>query len=797
MKVSITTPRAPRRAIPENLRPDTDINGRICHTPVRRTLDYGGGNGHRTAFRLADGTRRRLVTVVGTHLRAFDESSSGNFPLVVGATLPADYRCAAHFGTNRALAMTADGPVGIAMDSRGEITAGDLPGDYPAVRLRAVDSGTVSVAVGDRTLSRTYDNGSLSAADLRDIVGDYESAYCRLASRCAEAGVFMQPCIARCKYYDLQGRLIHVGPPVLLMHSSGIQLAEPAGLFSADRRTIGSYDITASVWSLAVDFDDRTDPRVASVGIYLTPLFHPYQPDAAGNAVLGRRDSTDAPFCRVSLPGRGDALSADMVDRAIARLDSIEFLFRTVPLPFGSGYGTLRFDAGADPDCAASMRRLRAALARRVTPAAREEVMCSVPHTFSAALCCTSSEAVAWSGLSAIRFAGYSPLELTVGNEEGDWRAIEVVRFADGAALVSRASFSGRVPSHIAPLMSYPAPDAVSIHLIIYAGGKNYRNDFALHPDASGRHAVWISPSLKPVPLAEASAVQEVEADVRTVDFPHTVAFAPLADPLDLRVFRRLAAPVTAMAPRGAGNESWDFGRVRFILGTRAGILSAVVDLDKAKLSLRTLDSRPVARADALVPDGRGTVYAVAGAEGALLAISPQGRVSAFDDADGYVAVGYDATRRELWALPPDGACHVYPLRFPDARYRRSAPVLTGFETVGGVSYGRSESATFVLGRELPSPVMVKFRRRIVFDGPPKAIRRVTLHMAAAELTAALAVTAMAFDRNAAPVRSAAVEGAVVAPLIIPCLFRPTRAIEITFAGTVSNDCVIGGISID
>ena len=92
---------------------------------------------------------------------------------------------------------------------------------------------------------------------------------------------------------------------------------------------------------------------------------------------------------------------------------------------------------------------------------------------------------------------------------------------------------------------------------------------------------------------------------------------------------------------------------------------------------------------------------------------------------------------------------------------------------------------------------MVKFRRRIVFDGPPKAIRRVTLHMAAAELTAALAVTAMAFDRNAAPVRSAAVEGAVVAPLIIPCLFRPTRAIEITFAGTVSNDCVIGDISID
>ncbi len=786
-----------------NLRP----GARGALVPVGAVECLEGFGGARPLCRFADGV------LLGASGRSAVYGKPGATPSVTGGAFAAEPQCALATGADSALAMCATGAVKIKESAAGAVSIVPATRVFPAISLTASAANPVSVTVAARTLSKSYsESGRLSRSDADAVADDLVAAYLRLASQCAAAGFMIQPAIARYRLIDGEGNCVFTSAPVLLSHSSGAQCAGTFSVYSTDRRNLEPYEITARTWTLeallpAVDSDAAA--RVSRADVYMTPLFHPYVPGAGAEVNMGRGASASEPFLRLGLPGFEHGLGNDfkghsrrLIMEALARLDSIESRVAVIASPFAGPQRSVAVDLSVEADAAAASTALQKALGRPVKVADRMEVLLSEPHSFTAACAASDAGTTAWADLTVQPFKGYPAGILTsVFTETAAWQATTRVTLASGAVLEYTESHVSPVPLMLNPIISYPRPDAVSVAIAISSGGITRAREFALTPDGSGRHSVYVggvaSEALTPGTLAT-GGTQTYAAE----RFADAVAVASTSSPLIIDSVARLGGgAVKALVARGATDQAWEFGRCRFIAGTAEGIYSVGVGTGRKTLSCRRLTALGVSRADALCATEGGETFALAeGETGAMpVLIASSGRVSVFAPARNYIALAYDFGRGELWAVRADDGADVFCRKDSWRRYRRTGCAMSGTASVGGEAYGISSAGLWRIGCERAGECDIAAGYSI----DPSALEAVlptSLEVCALAESFKGSIGVAGADAGAGgrtwPLLRAGVEGAVRSPLRLGLVGRPVRRLRVTVEGRVSSDFTFSHLDI-
>lgn len=742
---------------------------------------------------------RWLLVASGRGLRAVATDGSGTEPIVCPSALPGDALCA-HAGGDSLTVMTSAGPVRVEIVGDA-LRQTPLTPDFPPVTLLALDYGPMTADVAERSLSKSYSGGRVSAQDAGNVLDDLTDAYLHIASSAAASGMFVQPVIARCKLRDGGGNLLYTSQPVLLGHSTGGQLAGYIGLKSDDRHVLKPYTLTAQIWKLSAVFAPSAGfaraAEVASAELWVTPQFHPYSPGGMGEVNVNRASSADADFLRVRLPGASCGLGPGWkslvrrtVFRALARIDDIEERVAVVSSPFGDAERRVEISASPEADAAAASTALTAALRRPVRRRTLMQTLMLPPHTFTASVTASDAGTVAWGDIAVQRFGGSHSLEITArrGNA-GAWKMITKVVFADGSSLSRTDQGSGEAPSLISPLLVYPSPDAVEMDIRLTSGGSMTTARFPLEADESGRFAAYMADTAVPMAVPAQSVLDIAVTHPADREYPAAMILARASAPLVAEV---VAEPdgnrIRALCAAYSAGQSWEFGRCRFFAGTDAGMYSVVLGANRRSVSARIVASGTVASRKSLVNAG-GEVYALVG--DALMLVPPAGRPQFFGCGAAYSGLAYNALRRELLAFRADGAAaDVFCLGEDGRSYRRTDVCATDVAVLGGRTYLTVGNRIVTLDENPAERTSVKY----VLLVDPDRMNCGGLTLAEVFFTASVFYGSIEAEGvgtgGGRPWRilRAAVSGDVRSPLSFRPVCRAARLLRLTLDGYVSAD---------
>lgn len=574
-------------------------------------------------------------------------------------------------------------------------SAAELP---PPLTVGREDRGLISVSVDAMKLRGAYSSrsASLTAADLSAVRKTVTDAYLAVGDRAVGRRVFFQPVIVRYRLRGADGSVLYTSAPVFIGPDSGVQLTGFSFSLGGDGfNETGATTVSARAFSLRLSgrLDGIWASVVSSVELQASPQLHPLEESLHASHSLGAF-TTGSAVLSVRLPGAPDAgtasagagtLLVSQVGAILARLDS--GALETV--------GSARFDAatgeweGPDSpwyadrrDCRDELKALRAVMSAPVSrPTAGVAAMraLSAPHVLSAAVAGVSGDLIVLGGLSAGRFSGPLPQELAVelrqGQGGGEPVAVKVV-FADGSSVV-RDGVGLPTVSRLSPLLTYPSPDAVEMR--IYCGTSALK--VSLRPDPSGTMAYWLHPSGAPVGLTESlPAFVLPAASPAAVSFPGMIAVSSPASPLvPLAVTGSAGAAPVAVTAAAGSPSGWDSGSGRFYLFGPSGIQTLTVSAARNRLTVRTIDRRPVLSAGAVCETG-SSVAALAGDD--FVTVASQ-RVTTVLPSAGASLIGYAGARNELWCFPAEESGSVV-VASPDGRVRftRSAPSIASVLSV-------------------------------------------------------------------------------------------------------------------
>lgn len=528
------------------------------------------------------------------------------------------------------LVMTSQGPFRIIKEDGSRRLESAVP-SFPAARINMVFKGPVMQSVGERKLSRTYLAGEqFAASDIERLGADFTGAYASLASQAAGAGLFIQPVLVRCHYYDAAGRLLHRTSPVLVAPEAD-RLCGGRGLYTADGQTVRPYNLEINAYAMEVCVDADPSGMVARVEVCTTPQFHPW---ATGKCtVTPNRTWTAGQMCTVTLPGASRGLSAShsagscaRVGAAVAHMEQLLRPAAQLGAPGGAGIS----DTVANPfgeGAAGESQILEKALGSKTVHVNPMEVSLTIPHTFGAGACGRDSDTTLWGNLRAFRYGGASPREFAADTDREDWTADAAVWMSDGSVVRRSFSGSGASPKLVWPLVAYPAPDAVHMSMIVRAGRIFRAFDAPLTPSACGRYSIWISPTLAPVEMDSVPCYAPSNATDNGLSYPGALAVAHSGLPLTARSIIDSGCPaIAALSPLGGSDGNWEFGRCRFIAAGDGGVLSVAWESGSGRAAVRSLWSGPC-RALTWSPEG---VYC-ATARGLLRINSSSRRMSVID----------------------------------------------------------------------------------------------------------------------------------------------------------------------
>lgn len=733
---------------------------------------------------------------------------------VISGRLPSAPLCALDCGDDGILVMTADGPVSIgAPGSRSAVRSTGF--DFPPLTLIPSAWGKVTATVAARALSQVYNAATtLVARDAAAVTGDLAAAYLRMCADAAAVGGMLQPVIARYKLRDSRGNLLFTSAPILLGHSSGAQLADYVGLKSDDRMTIRTYGIEADLWSLSLRIPDVSAyadaARVARAEIWFTPMFHPYHPDMQGTVVLARTSSAEDDFLRVTLPGMNCGLGEGrpgnverLLMKALAHIDEIEERVAVIPAPFNRGAHTVAVSLSPDPDAASVSRRLGKALAKAVTSFLPARALLSAPHTFSAACCAADASVAVWGNLTVRRYAGYPLQTLAVSCSDEPWSATTVVRFSDGSGVSRSESGSTGAPVAFSPLLSYPSPDAVEMKIIVTSGGSTRTHTVSLIPDTTCRVSAFAGAGAKHLSLVASAGVTVPALPAPSDRFTDFLAFAPADSPLAVDAVVGTGGAVNALMTRVSPDQSWEFGRARFLVGTDKGVFSVAVSPGRTSLSVRRLAEGKVSRPDAMVTGPSGDAFVLCGSDSgsgpALFRISSSGRAVLFEVPRNYSCLAWNGTLGELWAVRNDGRADVFCVAHGWRRYSRDDVSLSSVCHLAGEPFGVGPRGLMRLGCE---DAVSRQRITLAFLVNPAnltPVRPGRLHamLSCSSLSGLLSLE----GRNLAgdmpwPLLAATLDGACFSPLTVLPLARPLRRMEVRLEAEVSSDFVFDSFRI-
>lgn len=682
----------------------------------------------------------------------------------------------------------------------------------PVISLTAVDGADAEVEIGERTLSKTYQTTdyTLTERDERAVSSDVREAYTELCRRAASGGYYCQPVIARYRLVGAQGETVYESAPLLLGASQGTSATDYITIDSTDGRTLGRWTLSARQWRPRLRVIEGIE-RLAALGVshielLVSPQIHPYDPSATVPVERVRGAASGNHFLRVALPGRSQGLVAMAGGGAVARLreligrvgtlcrtaasmtvtDDITVLDRTLP-------------AVTTAEAADEVRDIKRILKSAVKPADRVALSLMLPHGFTARESAEASGTVLWGGLSAIRYHGDDVRTFAASNAadtDGAWHSAVSVTFGSGdEQTVATADGIGAAPLTLNPILSYPSADAVVMKIIISRGGTVMTGTFELTPDASGRRAVFVHPSLRPFALSDEAEAYVVPAE-KIVEhvYDNAVAVAPVEQSLNIRAVAvtGVSSTVTALAAVRHSQSAWDFGRRRFMVFTSGGMFRAIVSADMTAISVALHDSRPVTDR-AAVCDASGRLLALSGRS--LLEVGASGCRLLADDIDGK-RLYWEPERGELTICGDTESSETVCLRDGMRRFSRMLQLVgRGVTGRDGRTYVATVGQTLVClsDETMPASRAVSWRRTVAC-----AESRLPLSLAfdAAGTSVRLNVTLArrsTDERRSSPVVRAVIDGALRAPMAVRMAQRPMRLCEAGFGGEVSGDFRFAG----
>lgn len=694
------------------------------------------------------------------------------------------------------IAMTGSGAVELSV--KGNVLYTTRPdASFPAVGMRAVAANRLSATVPRRRLSSGISSGALKKSDEKALTDDFCNAYRRLCSLASSAGSAIQPAIARYRLVGHDGRTLFLSQPVLLLPDGGAQFCDYHAVYSSDGQTVNEYTIEAATWKLALSLraDNSARQRAARLDVLLTPLFHPFDTDMPSPVLYGRYATATDVFARIALPGRqrglGKAFSQNSqktVRDAVARLDRLETCIASVNDPFAENR-EITIDIPSQPDPETDAMKIARTLAKPAEKLRRELALTTMPNTFAASLGATSAAAAMWANITAIPFGGFMPSSFATRTVAGQaWKATVAVRFRNGKGVVRTESGTSGAFTALSPLLCYPSPDAVGMTVQIVSGGTVRRGSFALSPDESGRFSIYVSPGLDATELPVVSSEQTFTFPDASEALSPMLAFAPSANPLAIAALTDAPGYVTALAARTSAEQSWEFGRSRFIAATASEIFSAGTSQDFRRISLRTLGHSGVAGDGCICPDGRGGFFAIA--DGSLLRFGSRGTV-VFDPDRRYSSVAWNVRRNELWARTAKGDTLVFEGGSTDFVSMRKDLDVSRFAQCGDAACAVSDSGIYLTGEETTGGLRQIEHRRVIVPSRYDLchIDKIRIDMQASAFDGEIIVEGIATDTSRPwLIKRCAICGSVAGPLVLPLISRPFRALRLTIRATASPD---------
>lgn len=775
-----------------NLRPRKGIDGRMELVAAMPPSTFASLRGRRAVCRLG----RKLVLAAGKVLAAVDDSDSSALPSAGLSALPGEPLCALAVSADEAIVMTGNGPARVVDDGESPV-AEDCGYEYPAVTLRAVQVALATSSVPSRMLSKTFrEQHTLTAADRSALVGDLEAAYLDAVSKASAQGCMVQPALARYRLLGRRGEVLFESPAVLLAMPDGSQCAGTVDVRCDEGGNTSAYDVSLKGWRIEACLPSEVSPAVAALELLVSPQFHPLQSGLRGMAVAVR-DSAGYKV-RVGLPGAGTGLGADnggsvsTLMKAIARMEAIESCAGRINSPFGGTARTVVPVYSPESDASEAMSSLRRALKAKVKRVDFADALLSAPHRLAASSVASDGVLVGWGAPRALRYAGY-PLPLFASAvSEGAWHATVTVRF-DGRRGVSRyMEGSGNCPETLNAVLSYPAPDARSMTVLLSADGVMKRFDCELTPDESGRRAVYIAPGMQPVQLKTVSAAAIIDVEGADESFDDIIATAPADNPLRIAgTVRHGAGAVHALAAVGGSEQAWERGSSRFFAGCEGGVVSFAVARSGA-CTARVVDRRGIGRREDFAVTAGG-VCALVGERPCRVPVllSARGAVRELASGADYSMLVYDSRLGELWAVKTQGGADVFTA---SGMYSRTCPAYTEATEVLGEYYCAHAGGIDRVG--MPSE---QGRVLVEYDDAfsPAGRGAFGLHSLRADIESTGAggtLTVCAADGSGVAVRPVVertIAGAVRSPMEIRVAGAPARSVSVRLAAMAEAATVL------
>lgn len=709
--------------------------------------------------------------------------------------LASDILCAIIRNECEAIVMTAQGPVTVRVDNGNlSVDIHDIP---PAVRLVATPGTPVTAAVDKRTLSSDFTERHFKEGDSKAVINDLCAAYCQMCETAAGSGVALQPALARYKLIDNNGRCVFVSPTVFLSHTEGTQCAGYTDLFRHEGTTLQGYTIEARPWHLDIVLPAQARDDIKRLEVTMTPLFHPFDITMHANVFMGLRTAAGDPIARIALPGvsrsTGENYGQSIIREAFARMDELEKPVISIMHPFDGTARTVRVALAMSADPMADTNAIRKIITKNISPADRISSLLSAPNFFSASIVADSGATLMWSGLRALRSPSCSPEIFAAGKGENvTWGATIGVRFR-GNKGISKTYLNGSGGFHtLGAILSYPSADAEEMGISINCGGKFYNGTFPLTPDRSGRYAMYMSPKLKAIELQEDKNPLFFSYEDASESLSEYAVFTGTCLTQDVKGYCSLGAECVGAVSRKALNQAWDFGRSRFIAGTKDSILSLAVSRT-GEVSVNRLSDNGIRRRDAIVCAG-GNICILQG--GDIHVLKNSGNLEAFKTGGCYKALAWSSAFSELWALNDDGSCIVF--RNGEA-YRRNDIAPVSFVNVCGDAFAicaegiaelaQEESGACRIGRVCHFDIVGFPASARMGDRCAANIRSLILNMRGTSVEGRATVSAVSLDgKREFPVRTVYLSGPCAASVCIPLVIRPYRRLRLSFSAIVSED---------
>lgn len=665
----------------------------------------------------------------------------------------------------------------------------------PCVRAQA--EAPVSAEMPSLTLSAAYGHGdSISPADTARLSAAGRQLYEDLDSNVRGAGCYWQPVMVRVRALDASRRVLFESEPQLFTHPQSAEWGGQISLTAAsDGRTTNVLDVQVPAFSLHIHAPENatSDGIVSSYELLVSPALHhcdiTLQPAVATPRRAGTQTLCTVTFRPGVLDSPAPAARPLQLINLIARLLWLETSLVEIPYARLMASQSEKLPPLAAESVEASVKVVKKALAKPVSPAADGEYLLAPPHSFTASTVAIGVDTVLWGGIEVARFAGWGVEHFSDSVTDAAWQGAAVVTFADGSTVVRTSSGTRDAPATFGPVLSYPSPYAVSIILSVAVAGQSLRKaTFPLVRDPSGRRAVYVSPTLRPFSLPAAEGNFEVpEATASPQLFRDTLLLCSASAPLlPLASTRVTEGEVNALAEAPFGQSSWDFGRVRYYVFTSRGIYLLSAASTRRAMSMSLIDNRIVSNRYALAHTERG-LAAIASGDIVLLSGSKAKRIDR-GGLGGAKALAWEHDSHELWCVC-SGSTEV--LCFDKDMSRYTIPLVFEETVDAGTIIERDTGRCYIPGHDGScDSIYVKWRGVLQpFAFRCFGLKSLSLHIAGTFSGMKIALNRSSLlEDSPRPELELLVDGTVRSPILRRVFLPPHLRFNLTLEGNASPD---------